>query len=167
MPSQGARHKVWARQAGALMVFVLLVYLVSATGAFFTGQSVDDWYNQIKKPSWTPPGSVIGTVWFILYATIALSGWLVWRKRHSAVTWGAMMAWGAQLVLNALWSFCFFGLRNPSLAFGELVLLWLAILITVLMAYRISKPAAYLLLPYIAWVTFAGFLNLHIWLLNR
>ncbi len=167
MPNEGGQRNVWIRHIAALMAFLLLVYVVSATGAFFTSKSVGDWYNLINKPSWTPPGSVIGTVWFFLYALIAVSGWLIWRQRDSGRAWGALTAWGAQLVLNALWSLCFFGLRNPPLAFGELVLLWLVILVTVVAAYRISKVAAFLLVPYIAWVTFAGYLNLQIWLLNR
>lgn len=167
MSVPGARRNAWIRQTAALMAFLLLVYVASALGALFTSRSVSDWYNQINKPSWTPPGSTIGMVWFVLYAMIAVSGWLIWRQRGSTVTWVALTAWVAQLVLNTLWSFCFFGLRNPALAFGELVVLWAAILATVMAAYRISRPAAFLLVPYIAWVAFAGFLNLHIWLLNR
>jgi tryptophan-rich sensory protein len=150
----------------SLMVFVVIVAAVAAAGAAFTP---GPWYADLTKPDWTPPAGLFGPVWTALYATIAVAGWLAWRRRDSVESRRAQAAFaffGLQLVLNALWSFFFFGLRRPDIAFADIVLLWLAILANVLLFYGLRPAAGLLLLPYFAWVSFAARLNLAIWRLN-
>ncbi len=125
-----------------------------------------EWYASLEKPSWTPANSVFGPVWSTLYVLMGVAAWLVWRK---AGFYGAPKALGLfllQLVLNSLWSFLFFGVHQPGLAFIELSVLWLAILATTIAFWPISSWAGILLLPYLCWVGFAGFLNFEIWRLN-
>ncbi|MCC6695601.1 MAG: tryptophan-rich sensory protein [Candidatus Hydrogenedentes bacterium] len=153
-------------KAAALLVFLLLAYGAAAIGGAATATSVNTWYPALNKPSWTPPGSTIGTVWSILYFLIGLSAWRVWLNgglRENALTLGA---WAVQLVLNTLWSVVFFGLQRPGLAFAELVLLWLAILATTVLFFRKDLWGGLLFVPYLAWVTFAGFLNATLWRMN-
>ncbi len=120
-------------------------------------------YASIEQPTWAPPPWLFGPVWTVLYVTIALAGWLAWRR----VGFGpALVAWVVQLVLNAAWTPLFFAAGRYGLAFAEVVLLWLAIGATVLFFRRASRPAAALMLPYWAWVTFAAALNYSVWQLN-
>ncbi|MDG4795941.1 TspO/MBR family protein [Micromonospora sp. WMMD1082] len=120
-------------------------------------------YADLDRPAWSPPSWLFGPVWIALYVTIALAAWLVWRR----VGFGpALAAWVVQLALNAAWTPLFFGGGRYGLAFAEIVLLWLAIGVTVLLFSRASRAAAALLLPYWAWVTFAAALNYSIWQLN-
>lgn len=146
----------------------LVLWIVAAAAAGFVGSRFmpGEWYAELAKPSWNPPSAVFGPVWSTLYLMMGVAAWLVWRK----VGWaGAPLALGLfalQLVLNALWSYLFFGLHQPALAFVDIVLLWLAILATTAAFWRVSTPAAVLLLPYLCWVTFAGALNLQLWRLN-
>jgi tryptophan-rich sensory protein len=124
------------------------------------------WYASLAKPSWNPPGYIFGPVWTVLYILMGISAWMVWRKAGFS---GAPVALGlflAQLVLNSLWSYLFFGMQQPGLAFIELAVLWLAILATTVRFWRVSTPAGALLLPYLLWVGFAGALNLQLWRLN-
>jgi len=112
----------------------------------------------------TPPSWVFGPAWATLFALMGISAFLIWRKgldrRDVKIALGIFMG---QLVLNTLWSIIFFGLHNPGAAFIEIIFLWLAIVITIVVFYKVSIPAAYLLLPYILWVSFAGYLNYSIW----
>lgn len=120
-------------------------------------------YQQLEQPSWAPPSWVFGPVWTVLYASIAIAGWLAWRRAR----WGpALWAFAVALVLNALWTPLFFGAGEYGLALVEIVAMWLAIGVTVVLFWRVSRPAALLMLPYWAWVTFATALNLAIWRLN-
>lgn len=146
-----------------LCAFLLAAFAAAAFGAFFTP---GPWYAALAKPAWNPPAWLFGPVWTVLYVTIGVSGWLVWRQAGFAAARGALAVFALQLVLNALWSFLFFGLHRPGLAFAEIVLLWLAILATVVLFWRIKPLAGALLLPYLAWVTFAAGLNLTLWRLN-
>ena len=125
-----------------------------------------EWYASLAKPSWNPPSSVFGPVWSILYILMGIAAWLVWRKVGFS---GAPVVLGlfiVQLVLNSLWSYFFFGVHQPGLAFIEIVVLWSMILIITIGFWRVSVLAGVLLLPYLCWVGFASVLNLQLWRLN-
>ncbi|MBM3844901.1 MAG: tryptophan-rich sensory protein [Verrucomicrobia bacterium] len=149
-------------------VLVLIGWLLLCFGAAWFGASFPPgaWYASLNKPSWNPPNWVFGPVWTALYTMMAVSAWLVWRNRgfvKNALPLGSFLV---QLILNALWSWLFFGLQNPALAFAEIVLLWLAIGATLLLFGRRSPLAAWLLAPYLVWVSFAAALNFTLWRLN-
>ena len=150
-----------------LIFSILLCLLAGAIGSIFTVSSIPTWYAVLKKPFFNPPNWIFGPVWTVLYILMGISLYLVWKKgiktEESKV---ALILFGFQLVINALWSIIFFGLRMPSYALIGIIILWVAILFTIIKFYNISKPAAYLLIPYILWVSFASVLNLYIWLLN-
>ncbi len=156
----------WTMWAG-LIVSVTVCFAVAALGSLYTNPSIDNWYAALAKPSWNPPNWIFGPVWTVLYLMMAIAGWLVWRRRGS-ITGAAfpLAVFAIQLLLNALWSYLFFGLHRPGLAFAEIVLLWAAILATLLAFRRVIPLAGWLLLPYLLWVTFAAFLNFTIWRLN-
>ncbi|MBI4038125.1 tryptophan-rich sensory protein [Candidatus Daviesbacteria bacterium] len=129
-------------------------------GSIFTFSSIPTWYVTLNKPFFSPPNWIFGPVWTTLYILMGISLYLVWIKNKvPTVFW-------TQLILNAVWSIIFFGLQNPSLALVDIVALWIAIVLTIKAFYPISKPASYLLIPYLAWVSFASILNLSIVLLN-
>ncbi len=143
-----------------LLGFLGANFAAAMSGAMFPPGA---WYEGLRKPSWNPPNWAFPVVWTILFVMMAFSGWLVWRE----VGFGLPIAvYGVQLVLNAAWSWLFFGLRRPDLAFAELVVFWLAILATILLFAPIHAGAAWLLVPYIAWVTTAGVLNWQLWRMN-
>lgn len=147
-----------------LMGFILVNAAVASSGAFFRPGA---WYRQIAKPSWTPPNWLFGPAWSILYATIAVAGWLVWFEAGFDGAAVPLTIYAAQLVFNALWSWLFFGLRRPDMAFAEGMMLWASVLATILAFYPVQPGAAYLLIPYLLWVSFAMVLNFTIWRLNR
>jgi benzodiazapine receptor len=125
------------------------------------------WYRTIAKPAWRPPDWLFGPVWLVLYLTIAVAGWLVWRDHGLTGAAAALAIYVVQLVLNALWSVVFFGVHRIGWAAAELAVLWLSILAAIVAFHPLSPTAAYLLVPYLVWVTFALTLNLAIWRLNR
>jgi tryptophan-rich sensory protein len=147
-----------------LIGFVGACFLAAATGAAFRP---GEWYERLAKPSWRPPNWVFAPAWTVLYLTIAVSGWLVWRTSGFASAALPLAIYLVQLVLNAAWTPIFFGLRRPDLAFIEVVMLWLSIVATIATFYSVNVAAAWLLLPYLAWVTFAAALNFTVWRLNR
>lgn len=120
------------------------------------------WYDQLIKPALNPPSWVFGPAWTVLYVLMAVAAVLVWRKKK----WNALAIFGVQLALNLIWTPLFFGLHSPSWAFVDIVLLWGAIVWTIVAFSKVSKTAAWLLAPYILWVSFAAYLNFSIWLLN-
>jgi benzodiazapine receptor len=127
----------------------------------------DGWYAQLRKPAWNPPPWVFAPVWTLLYATMAVAAWIVWRRggfRAQRLPLGLFLT---QLALNAVWTPLFFGLHHPGLAFVDIVLLWCAIAATAAAFWRVHRGAAVLLGPYLAWVSFACVLNLTVWHLNR
>ena len=137
-------------------------------GSFFTAPAVQSgWYIGIVKPALNPPAWVFGPVWTTLFALMGIAAFLVWKKgldrRDVKIALGIFLG---QLVLNTFWSIIFFGLHSPGGALIEIVFLWLAIRSTIVAFYKISKPAAWLLVPYILWVSFAMYLNYSIWMLN-
>ncbi|MFO8014175.1 MAG: TspO/MBR family protein [Phycisphaerae bacterium] len=154
------------RQALGLIVALAVTFAAAGIGSVFTSQSVGTWYQEIAKPSWTPPGWLFGPVWTVLYTLMAVAAWLVWRKEGWAGARLALGLYAGQLVLNAAWSALFFGARMPGAAFVELVVLWLMIVATTVAFFRKSIPAGVLMVPYLAWVTFAGVLNFALWRMN-
>jgi translocator protein len=152
------------RATASLGGWIVLCFVPAIIGGFFMpGQ----WYASINKPAWTPPGWLFGPVWSLLYAMMGLAAWLVWRRGGFAVQKLPLGLFLLQLFLNALWSPLFFGLHNPGLALVEIILLWLAIGATIFAFHRARPLAAWLLVPYWGWVSFATLLNLAIWNLNR
>lgn len=151
------------KSLAVLVLFLVLSFAAAAFGAQFAPGA---WYDQLDKPSFNPPSWVFGPVWTVLYVLIAVAAWLVWDRRAEAAVALPLAAWGVQLVLNALWSWLFFGLERPGLAFAEILVLWLAILATVVLFWRLRPVAGALLIPYLAWVSFAAVLNGAIWRLN-
>ncbi len=152
-------------RGGLALGAALLIAFVPALGGVFTGPSA--WYEGLAKPSWNPPGWVFGPVWTALYASMGVASWLVWRERGRArAVRAALWVYAVQLVLNAAWSPLFFGLRRPDLAMIDIVLLWVTIVATVVLFWRVRPVAGAVLLPYLAWVTFASGLNFAIWRMN-
>lgn len=149
---------------GKLVITIGVSELAGVIGSLFTAPSIATWYAALAKPALNPPAWVFGPVWTTLFALMGIAAYLVWRKGFGrADVRRALGIFGAQLILNALWSIIFFGLHSPGGALIEIVLLWLAILATIIAFAKISRPAAWFLLPYIAWVSFAGYLNFMIW----
>ncbi|KPK01963.1 MAG: hypothetical protein AMS20_12690 [Gemmatimonas sp. SG8_28] len=151
-----------------LVVSLALPLAVGALSGLATARSVTDWYPALAKPPFNPPSWVFGPVWTALYLMMGAALYLVWREgaqRPEVRT--AILLFAVQLALNGLWSVLFFGVRSPALAFAEILLLWTAIGATTLAFWAIRTTAGALLLPYLAWVTFAAVLNGSIWWLNR
>jgi tryptophan-rich sensory protein len=146
-----------------LLAFVGACFLAAMTGAIFRP---GEWYERLAKPDWRPPNRLFAPVWSLLYLMIAVSGWLVWRRAGFAGAAVPFAFYLAQLVLNAAWTPVFFGLHRIDLGFAVIVLLWLAIAATIGAFYSVDMIAAFLLLPYLAWVGFAAALNLSIWRRN-
>lgn len=147
----------------ALLGFLAAVAVAAGLGGLAAGSAGSE-YARLDQPAFAPPSSVFGPVWTVLYVMIAVAGWLVWRR----VGWGrATTAWAVQLVLNAAWTPLFFGAGLYGVALVEIVVLLVAIVVTVALFLPRSRPAAWLMVPYLAWVLFATALNASIWWLNR
>lgn len=155
-----------ATQWIGLTVAVALCFAAAGIGSLFTTPAIPGWYAALHKPAWSPPNWIFGPVWTLLYLMMGVAVWLVWRERGFTGAPLALTLFAVQLTLNALWSIIFFGWRQPGLALAEIILLWTFIFLTMLSFWRISPPAAWLMWPYLLWVTFAGFLNLSIRRLN-
>lgn len=162
-----AIKRAYLQHAAGLSVSLGIVFLVAALGGAVTASSVRDWYPALVKPSWTPPPWVFGPAWTTLYLLMAIAAWLVWLRRTETLVGPALRWYGLQLVFNAVWSVLFFGLRSPGLAVVEIIFLWSAIVATVVTFYRVRPLAAWLLVPYLLWCTFAAALNATVWWLNR
>jgi tryptophan-rich sensory protein len=150
----------------ALGLFIVAAFAAAAIGGLATGSSVTTWYLTINKPSWNPPGWLFGPVWSALYLMMALAAWRVWLKRALPGAALTLRLWFIQLALNLLWSVLFFGLRRPDLALVEITLLWSTLALLQFRLARFDRPAALLWVPYLAWVSFATFLNFTLWRLN-
>ena len=156
------------RQPGfALVGFVLLSLSAGAVGGIATAGSIGGWYQTIAKPDWNPPGWVFGPVWTTLYLMMGVAAWIVWRQAGPGTKAWPLALFAVQLALNALWSFVFFAWHQIGWALVEILALWVAITATIASFLRVSKVAAVLLVPYLAWVSFASFLTYTIWTLNR
>jgi tryptophan-rich sensory protein len=160
------RDRVW------LVAFLAICFGAAALGGWSTSRSVNTWYPTLRKPSFLPPGWVFGPVWTVLYAAMAVAAWRVRRAAErtparATVGQQALVAWGVQLALNVAWSAVFFGQRRVGAAVAVLAALWIAIAVCIERSARVSRQAALLLLPYLAWTSFAAALNVRIWQLNR
>lgn len=153
------------RQALGLAGWVLLCFTASAIGAIASVQA-QSFYGQLVQPDWAPPAAVFGPVWTTLYALMAISAWLVWRSGGFATHPQALRLFVVQLGINALWSWLFFAWQQGALALIEVLCLWLCLLATLVMFWRIRPLAGLLLLPYLVWVSFAALLNYSLWQLN-
>lgn len=149
-----------------LLSFILLCQLAGLIGSIFTFQAIPDWYVTLNKPIFSPPNWLFGPVWTILYTLMGIALFLVVEKGKGKKRKIAIKVFLTQLALNSLWSIIFFGLKLPSLAFLEIVIMWTFIILSIKQFLPISKTAAYLLVPYLLWVTFASVLNLSIFVLN-
>ncbi len=148
-----------------LIISIFICQAAGAIGSFFTANSIATWYTTLEKPAFNPPNWIFGPVWIFLYFLMGIALFLIWQQDLMPKR-KAVIFFFIQLALNALWSILFFGLKSPGLAFLEIVILWIAILFNIFQFSRISKMAAYLLIPYIFWVSFAAILNFSIWRLN-
>ena len=146
----------------------LAIFLIITFGVALIGARVQpgEWYAQLAKPSWTPPGWLFGPVWTLLYAAMAVAAWIVWKESGLRAGMIPLAAYAVQLLLNGLWSWLFFGRRLIGLALVDIICLFLAILVTTLLFRQVRPLAGLLLTPYLLWVGFASILNFQIWRLN-
>ena len=156
------------KKALGIVVFIIVCELAGFVGSLFTTPSIPGWYAGLTKPPFNPPGWIFAPVWTTLYALMGLAAWLVYDKgvRRADVR-RALFVFVVQLILNVLWSITFFGAHQILGAFVIIVALWILILGTILRFLKISKAAAYLLVPYLLWVSFATVLNVSLYVLNR
>ncbi len=150
-----------------LITAIAACELAGVFGVFFTVSPIPTWYALLTKPAINPPAWLFGPVWTMLYLLMGIAAFLVWKngwERKDVRI--ALSIFVFQLVLNALWSLIFFGLRSPGRALVDIIFLWVAIITTIIVFAKISKTAAWLLAPYILWVSFAVYLNYSVWWLN-
>ncbi|MBP9200536.1 MAG: tryptophan-rich sensory protein [Gemmatimonadales bacterium] len=148
----------------ALAGWILLSFLAATIGGL---ASPGQWYERVNKPSWNPPNAVFAPVWTVLFILMGVAAWLVWLRRGETGVTLALALFVGQLVLNVLWSWLFFHWHRMDLAFYELLLFWVVILATLVAFWQVRPLAGWLFVPYLVWVTFAGYLNLTLWRLNR
>ncbi|MBK6936983.1 MAG: tryptophan-rich sensory protein [Chitinophagaceae bacterium] len=151
-----------------MIIAVAIPVIVGGLSGFFTVTGADSWYQTINKPSWNPPGWIFGPVWTTLYILMGIALFIVWKTDATgSVKKYAVLLFAAQMLLNFFWSFIFFSQQQPGWAFAEIVMLWILIFLTIFAFARINNTAAWLLVPYISWVSFAAILNYTIWQLNK
>ena len=155
-----------ARSVISLALSIAVCFGAAAVGSSMTRPAIAGWYAALDKPSWTPPNAVFGPVWSVLYLMMAVAAWLVWRRAAAVSVAFPLAFFGLQLAANVAWSALFFGLKVPGLAFADIVVLWCLIAATIITFWRIIPLAGVLMLPYLAWVTFASALNLAMWRMN-
>lgn len=148
-----------------LLGWLAVVFAAAALGGSASANA-GDFYRELIRPSWAPPGWLFGPVWSVLYLLMGVAAWLVWRARGFAGAKAALLVFLAQLVLNALWTWLFFVWRQGALAFVDILLLWGLIVLTIVLFWRVRPLAGALLLPYLAWVSFASALTWATWRLN-
>jgi len=149
-----------------LVASVILCQIAGFLGSLFTTPAIPTWYAALKKPFFTPPNWIFSPVWISLFILMGISLFFVWRRQGHPQFNKALIFFFVQLILNVLWSLAFFGLRLPLLGFIDIILLWIAILLTIQNFLKVSKFAGVLLLPYLLWVSFATLLNLSLWVQN-
>ena len=150
-----------------LIVSLIICQLAGFVGSLFTTPSIPIWYASLEKPSFNPPNWVFSPVWISLFVLMGISLFLVWQKTlHYPGVSSALFWFGIQLFLNMLWSILFFGLKSPFFAFVGIIFLWVAIFLTLVKSFKVSRLAGVLFVPYICWVSFAAVLNFSIWNLN-
>ena len=151
------------RQSLVLVGWCVVCLSTAATGIFV---SIDGWYAALHKPTWNPPGWIFGPVWTVLYLMMGVAAWLVWREGGWKSRLRPLGLFLGQLLLNAIWTPVFFGMHQIGLALADITLLWLSLAATLIAFWRVSRPAGLLLVPYLAWVSFAAFLNFTLWRMN-
>ena len=156
-------RRAFVPSAFALVLSLVLVAVVASFGGRY---APSPWYADLAKPTWTPPNWLFGPVWTILYILMAVASWMVWRQREHPGARSALVSYVVQLILNGLWSWIFFGQQRMGLALLDLLILWIAVLATLILFWRVRGSCGLLLLPYLVWITFAGVLNLALWHLN-
>jgi len=151
-----------------LFISILIPLLVGGISGYFTASGVEGWYAAANKPWFNPPNWIFAPVWTVLYVMMGIAFFLIWKTETISlpVKQTAIILFAVQLTLNFFWSLLFFKLQQPGWAFAEIIMMWLAILFTILWFGKISSTAAWLLVPYICWVSFASVLNYAIWKLN-
>lgn len=155
------------KKLSVAFIFVIISEAAGGAGSVFTTGAIANWYASLERPSFTPPNWIFGPVWTTLYFLMGIAAYLVFNEGFSKKEVKlALSVFAVQLILNVLWSFIFFGLKSPGLALFEIIVLWFSILTTIVIFYRISKPASFLLVPYLLWTTFAALLNVAIFKLN-
>jgi translocator protein len=160
-------EKIRLNELPRLILCIIICQLAGVAGSVFTSSSVATWFPTLITPSYAPPGWVIGVVWTILFTLMGISLFLVWREGlEKPDVKMALYIFAAQLVVNILWSWAFFGLQSPLAGLAVIAVLWVLILLNIVKFWPISKWAGGLLVPYILWVSFAAFLNFTIWRLN-
>ncbi len=157
-------HSTLANSFG-LLLWLALCFLAAGIGASASVQA-GAFYAELVRPDWAPPATLFGPVWTLLYAMMGVAAWLVWRRRDIRAVRIALAFFVLQLALNALWSWLFFGWRLGALSFFDIVLLWALIVTTLALFWRVRPLAGWLLVPYLAWVSFAAILNHRLWQLN-
>jgi tryptophan-rich sensory protein len=150
-----------------LIICILICQATGIISGLLTNTQNNTWYDSIAKPSWNPPGYLFGPVWTILYLLMAISLWIIWKSKAPEIQkYQACLIFAAQLFLNFWWTILFFKFHSPIVAFIEIILMIALIFITIIRFSKISKLAAWLLVPYISWVCFAAILNYNLWKLN-
>ena len=149
-----------------LVASVILCQIAGFLGSLFTTPAIPTWYATLKKPFFTPPNWIFSPVWISLFILMGISLFFVWRRQGHPQFKKALTFFFVQLILNVLWSLAFFGLRLPLLGLMDIILLWIAILLTIQNFLKVSKFAGVLLIPYLLWVGFAALLNFSLWILN-
>lgn len=153
------------RNLSKLLLAIIVCEGAGIFGALFTFSAIPVWYQSLNKPAFSPPNFIFGPVWTILYFLMGISLYLIWSSQKK--TRKVMLLFWVHLFFNATWSGAFFGLRNPLLGFINILVLWVLVVLVIYKFRKINRLAGLLLLPYLAWISFAAFLNYNIWLLNR
>ncbi len=150
------------------VIAIIICELVGIAGSIFTVRAIPSWYNKLRKPSFRPPNWLFGPVWTLLYLLMGIAAARIWNVRmENDAAFPALVAFGSQLVLNGIWTPIFFGWKKIGLAAVEIVVLWISIVLTIVSFWLVDHAAAWLIVPYLAWVSFASVLNVAIWRLNR
>lgn len=148
-----------------LLAFLLITAVAAGAGAVASIEA-RTYYMQLTQPAWAPPASVFGPVWTALYLLMGIAAWLVWRVSDWRAVRGTLTLYVVQLVFNALWTWLFFAWHRGAMAFAEILLLWVLIVMTLVRFWRVRSAAAWMLAPYLLWVSFAAALNFAVWRLN-
>ena len=149
-----------------LLVFVTICLATGRLGAAITEPALEGWYRGLAKPAWTPPDVVFPVAWSLLFLAMGIAAWLVWKAAERGQARLPLTLFFGQLAINVLWSFSFFGQRNPFLGLVCLGALAAAVVLTTIAFSRVSRAAGWLFLPYLLWLGYAGALNFAIWRLN-
>ncbi len=150
-----------------LIICIALPLIIGSLSGIANIGGLNDWYIELKKPSFNPPGYLFGPVWTILYLLMGISLYLVWISPAGKIRQEALVIFGIQMMLNFAWSFIFFYFRQPGWALVDIVALWISIIIMIFFFYRVNRVAAMIQIPYLLWVSFATVLNASIWVLNK